>query len=319
MWFSVRGIFLPKVVNELLLTRGKFHQACEFVRNHARILDKKLLEYHFENGSKNEVLRALAKYQNPDGGFGNAIEPDFRLEASSPMATSVGLQYCVEIEVDPEDIIVQSAIKYLVSTYQSDGGFWPFAFMDVNEEPHAPWWHADEITSPPEAKWPNPNAELVGYLNKYATHVPEEARSLVNRRVLLNLDSSKYIEGLLYNVICWNRACHYLPESLGMKAEDKIERTLRRISPLNEETLREIRIFSLAPDPESIMYRLFPDTVHVFLDSEIERQSDDGGWWPTWEWGQYEAVWSIAKEEWAGKITVQCLKALKEYNLIETT
>ena len=26
---------------------------------------------------------------------------------------------------------------------------------------------------------------------------------------------------------------------------------------------------------------------------EIERQSDDGGWWPTWKWGQYEDVWPM--------------------------
>lgn len=301
----------------MFLEKENFNQAREFVMKYARTLDQKVFQYHFENGPKNEVIQALAKYQNSDGGFGNAIEPDFRLAASSPMATSVGLQHCEEIEIDSNHIMVQSAIRYLVSTYQTEGGYWPFTFLDVNEEPHAPWWHADEIVSPSEARWPNPNAELVGYLNKYSMYVPEVILSTINRRTLLNLESSVYIEGLIYDIICWNRAYSYLPEPLRKKAKDKVERTLQKIIPTIEEKLREVHIFKIAPDLQSICYRLFPDTVEALIVTQIDRQSDNGGWWPTWEWGQYEDVWSIAKEEWAGKITVDCLAALKNYCLLE--
>ncbi len=294
-----------------------FHQARKFVMKHARTLDQKMFQYHFENGSKNEVIQALAEYQNPDGGFGKAIEPDFRLTASSPMATSVGLQYCEGIEIGFSHTMVQSAIRYLVSNYQMKGGYWPFTFLDVNEEPHAPWWHVEEIVSPSEARWSNPNAELAGYLNKYSTHVPEVFLGTVNRRALLNLESSVHIEGPIYDIICWNRAYSYLPAPLRRKAKDRIERTLRKIIPTIKEELREAHIFKLAPTPQSICYRLFPDTVEALIVSLIDRQSDNGAWWPTWKWGQYEAVWPIAEREWAGKITVECLVALKNYDLLE--
>jgi len=300
----------------MLLTRESFSQAREFVMKHARTLDQKVFRYHFESGTKNEVIEALTKYQNWDGGFGNAIEPDFRLAASSPMATSVGLQYCEEIRIDPNHVVVQAAIRYLVSTYQTRGGYWPFTFLDVNEAPHAPWWHADEIVSPLEAKWPNPNAELVGYLNKYSVCVPKVFVSRVNRRALLNLESSEYTEGLIYDIICWNRAYPHLPEPLREKARDKVERTLRKIMPEIETKLREVHIFKIAPNPQSICYRLFADVVKALIVSQINRQSSDGGWWPTWEWGQYEDFWPTAKEEWAGKITVDCLVGLKNYDFV---
>ncbi|MFW9846494.1 MAG: hypothetical protein ACFFD6_07090 [Candidatus Thorarchaeota archaeon] len=302
----------------MILSRDNYLLAAEFVRNHARDLDRMLFSYKFEDSSKDDVLQVLSKYQNPDGGFGHGIEPDFRLKDSSPMATSVGLQYCEELDIDSEDTMASSAVKYLVSTFQSDGGYWPFTFLDVNEEPHAPWWHAEEIVAPSETKWPNPNAEIVGYLNKYAMHVPEETLNAINTRALANLESSKYIGGLIYDIICWNRIFPYLPKPLRLKARNKLKRTFLKVIPTMEEILREVRIFSLAPNPDSLLYRLFSDDVNILIFSEIGKQFPDGGWWPTWKWDQYEEVWNVAKVEWAGKITVECLISLNSYNLIET-
>ena len=77
------------------LSKDAFSRAEDFIYSNARKLDARLFEYHFKEASKDELLEELRKYQNSDGGFGNAIEPDFRLAVSSAMATSVGLQYCV--------------------------------------------------------------------------------------------------------------------------------------------------------------------------------------------------------------------------------
>jgi hypothetical protein len=60
-----------------------------------------------------------------------------------------------------------------------------------------------------------------------------------------------------------------------------------------------------------------PENVYNLLKHEIGRQAEDGGWWPTWKWGQYEDVWPIAEREWAGKITVGCLTTLRAFDMIE--
>ncbi|MCP4429330.1 MAG: hypothetical protein GY803_33015, partial [Chloroflexi bacterium] len=69
------------------LSKANFEKAVTFIHSQARELDKQLLAFHFEGGTVVSVLNALSHYQNEDGGFGNAIESDFRLKASSPMAT----------------------------------------------------------------------------------------------------------------------------------------------------------------------------------------------------------------------------------------
>ncbi|MFW9943567.1 MAG: hypothetical protein ACFFB7_01065 [Candidatus Sifarchaeia archaeon] len=297
------------------LSSDSYSKARAFIQKNARDVDRALLEFHFEEGSADAVREELVEYQNSDGGFGNAIEPDLRLRASSPFATSVGLQYCTEIGLDADSEVIQRAMEYLMSTYDSKHHYWTFTFMDVNEEPHAPWWHLEEIAPPKESSWPNPSAELLGYCHRYSELVPKDLLEQMNRRGLANLESSEVIDGL-YNVMCWERAYRTLPELLRSKALDKIERTFRTLGPLNLEMLGEIRIFWIAPTPESILM-IRPGNAYELLEEEVRRQADDGGWWPTWKWGQYEDVWPIAEREWAGKITVHCLTTLKAFDMIK--
>ncbi|MFW9967861.1 MAG: hypothetical protein ACFFEA_11980 [Candidatus Thorarchaeota archaeon] len=297
------------------LSRENFSKASEFLHANARPVDHALFEYLFEEGSVNAVLDELIEYQNADGGFGNAIEPDFRLKASSPMATSVGLQYCTEMGIGSNHPIIEAAIKYLVSTFDTESDYWPATFFDVNDEPHAPWWHVGEMSPPDEHAWPNPSAEILGYFHMHSVHVPKDLMKQLNRRALANLNSSETIDGL-YNVMCWDRAYRHLREPLKSEAEKKLTRTIRSIAPITSETLREIRIFWLAPSPESLFF-MYPVDLYKLLRDEIQKQAEDGGWWPTWKWGQYEEVWPIAEREWAGKITVHCLAALRAFNLTE--
>src|SRR5215469_13791066 len=64
-----------------------------YLQEHARKLDLALYEYFFGGASPQLVLNELATYQNADGGFGKALEPDLRLPDSSALATVVAFQY----------------------------------------------------------------------------------------------------------------------------------------------------------------------------------------------------------------------------------
>ena len=298
------------------LSKDAFSRAEEFINSNARQLDIRLFEHYFKDGSKDDVLEELRKYQNPDGGFGHGIESDFRLTESSAMATSVGLQYCVEVDADSNDEIIPSAIDYLVTTFDAENAYWPKTPVEVNDAPHAPWWSVDEIKPPAEASWANPNVELLGYMQTFQNHVPTEILKILQKRALDNLSKLDTIESL-YCFMNWERAYQSVPEPLKSLISEKVRKTLETFEP-TPDTLGEIRVFWIAPTPESFLL-VFPDHLQSLHDYEINRQGEDGGWWPTWSWGQYEDVWPIAEREWAGKITAGNLIAMDKFNLLEET
>lgn len=296
------------------LSRNGFIRARNFIMNNARPLDQSLFRYHFENGSKEDVMEELSKFQNPDGGFGHGIEPDLRLSASSPFATSVGLQYYIEANGDAESDMVKMAIEYLVSTYDAENDFWPFTFLDVNDEAHAPWWHLEKIEPPKDDRWANPSAEIAGYLARYSHYVPKEILANVNRRVNAILNQSEDIVGSLYGFLCWHRVRNFFPEPIRSELVRKLGRTIDRIVPTLAENMGEIRIFWLVSDTNSLLLS-HPEFAYRMLEKEIGLQAEDGGWWPTWKWMQYEEVWPIAEKEWAGRMTYACLRTLRALNL----
>ncbi|MCI8361096.1 MAG: hypothetical protein HFE86_07155 [Clostridiales bacterium] len=61
-----------------------FEKAKAFMCRNARPLDLARFQYHFENGSKENVLRVLSYYQNADGGCGHAIGPTAGIPIQRP-------------------------------------------------------------------------------------------------------------------------------------------------------------------------------------------------------------------------------------------
>lgn len=80
-----------------------YEQARNFIYRNARPLDIARWKYLFENGSKEEVLTSLAAYQNEDGGFGNALEPDYWNPNSSPVQTWVTTEIINEINFNDKN------------------------------------------------------------------------------------------------------------------------------------------------------------------------------------------------------------------------
>src|SRR3954451_24580946 len=88
-----------------------------FVRDHARPLDRALFDFHFYNGPASAVIREVVAFQNKDGGFGHGIEPDLKTPNSTPLATSVGMQYLDAVGAEPDEASVRMATDYLANTF----------------------------------------------------------------------------------------------------------------------------------------------------------------------------------------------------------
>jgi hypothetical protein len=52
--------------------------AWDFILRNARVLDGRRFAFRFDGGDSADVVAALRPYQNADGGFGHALEPDLR-------------------------------------------------------------------------------------------------------------------------------------------------------------------------------------------------------------------------------------------------
>ncbi|MGB6455925.1 MAG: hypothetical protein WBH47_15740, partial [Streptosporangiaceae bacterium] len=63
-----------------------------FLLNQGRLLERRLFATCFLGQPAELVVSALLGYQNPDGGFGHALEPDTRCPASLPVYVEVAFQ-----------------------------------------------------------------------------------------------------------------------------------------------------------------------------------------------------------------------------------
>jgi len=91
-------------------------KARQYVYRHARPVELARWQYHFEGGSRENVLHALAFYQNEDGGFGHALEADNWNPASTPISTLTAADILEEIGfADADHPIIQGMLRYLES------------------------------------------------------------------------------------------------------------------------------------------------------------------------------------------------------------
>lgn len=143
-----------------------FEKARLFVYRNARPLDFALWRYHFESGKQDDVLSVLSAYQNKDGGFGHAIEPDNFNINSTPIGTWAAIGKLNKIDfTDKNHPIVQGILKYLDSGKDFAEGKWFNTVKSNNDYPHAVWWGCDKPEGDP---CDNPTVSLAGFAIRFA-------------------------------------------------------------------------------------------------------------------------------------------------------
>ncbi|SHF78685.1 hypothetical protein SAMN05443575_0897 [Jatrophihabitans endophyticus] len=281
--------------------------ADQFVYRHARLLDRHRWAVLRDEPAQRLVVDAVVAYQNDDGGFGHALEPDVRDPASQPAATLTGLDVLAGLDAAavPRSAVVR-AHDWLAAVALPDGSA-PFVLPSADAHPRAPWMTADDAPS-------------------FLTF------SLVAALLRLGHDGDWVRTATRW---CWQRVAapdaldHYwVKHALAFldavpddgpddaRARDTVESLRDRIAadgsvpvPGGVEDER-LTALDLSPRPGARSRVLFADDVVAAALDELARgQRDDGGW-------DFDFLhWSPAQElEWRGRVTVDAVATLTAHD-----
>ena len=304
------------------LSQAAFRRAKTFVMEQGRDLDRALLAFHFEDGTADDVLTALAAYQNDDGGFGHGLEPDLRTPASSVIATTVAFQNFRSLRVPADHPLVHRGIAYLLETYDVSRQVWPIIPPEVEDAPHAPWWDYASSEAGFGGFLVNPRVEIVGYLHDYCGIVPTDLLDRLTAAVFEHLESLPD-EVEMHDIICFVSLAETaaLPESYRERIWAKLARAAEHGVAREPEELTGyvLKPLYLVSSPDSRLATGLADEVAMNLDFEIEQQGEDGAWSPNFSWGdQHPEAWEVAKREWQARMTLKNLRVLRDFGRIET-
>ena len=274
--------------------------ARDFILREARLIDRRLFEVWFEGGDPRSVLAALRAYQNPDGGFGHALEADTRTAASQPLYVEVALEYMADAGLADAEMAGR-ACDFLQAAGGPEGGA-PILRPGFEAAAHAVHWRGLDFR--PHI---NPNGGIVGRLLALGVDHPWLAPA---------------------TAFCWREAtraegAHDVTEALIFlehapdrgRAEPMIAELMRRLPGERHYKADPAQAgyglgpLYFAPAPASRLRTWFDeDLIQRNLDHLAAEQQEDGGWPIAWTPPSRAAV-----SEWRGVVTLRALKVLKAY------
>jgi len=295
-----------------------FENAQAYIHRHARPLDLARFRFHFEGGSREDVLRELAYYQNADGGFGHALEADSWNPASTPIQTWAATEILREIgHTDASHPIVRGILRYLTSGAEFNGHFYSMVTLENNDHPHAPWWSYAPCT----VFNPNPCAVVASAMIRCGT----ESQKRLGLKI-----AGDCFELLVGDGFCGDH------DTLNIQA--LVEQLSRIHSPLvSDEVMKSMRRrildntcfdtgkygeyyftpLDFVSSPDSMWYDDVKHGIEQTFDYWLDSINEQGVWNPNFSWGIDSDVSRQVTENWKGYITVKRAKILLSFGRIE--
>jgi hypothetical protein len=282
-----------------------------FLLSHARLLERRLFAVCYLGQPGSSVADAVRGYQNADGGFGHALEPDTRCPASLPIYVEVALQALATANLADaaamDHDMVLRACDYLAGVADRAGadGAVPLALPVIESFARAVHW--SEWTYEPGL---NPTAGLVGLL--YALGVDHPWRAAGEAYCWRELESA----GLPTEAHALREVLVFLEHVPDTERADKhaaaVLSSLPGVSPFRLDADSGgygLTPLDFAPLATSRWRRLFDDAqIDAHLDRLLRDQQADGGWPVTWD-----PPAGAALNEWRGMVTLGALRTLTSY------
>lgn len=285
----------------------------KWMHRNARELELARWKYHFENGDKMEVVNALMYYQNPDGGFGNAVDPDNWNQNSVPYGTYFVLEILKEINfIDLNHPIYIGIKNYLDSTSNFPEG-WVFTLPSNQEFPHAAYYNYDAEYNKVESK-----GIIISFCSFILEYYPQSA---IYDEVIKIVDTM--IQGIYEENLGDMGVSGYVTLFHAMKKANlpnynysKIEQRLKEL--VNSSIQREpeqwlsygYRPSAYIVSKDSMFYKGNEDIIEKELDFLVDTLPQNDVWPISWSWFENNDTYpkeSSISENWC-----------KAYNAIKT-
>lgn len=308
-----------------LLIRNCFDSAREFVYRNARPLDLARWHFHFERGGLKHLLSVLGAYQNGDGGYAHALEPDSWNPESSPIQTWAATEVLREIGFDKAGHpSIRGALRYLDSGSDFNGATWASTVPGNADHPHAPWWTPGSDSQNHQDY--NPTAALAGFLLKFSES-GTKAHALAQQVGAQAYEAfmTKELTQDMHTARCFLRLYEYALDAgnpLGFDLPAMKERLTRQVDACITKDISQWQsgyvclpsVFITGKD--SPFYEDFKALAQAECDYVINSQLDDGSWAVNWGWADYPEAWAVSRNWWKGSMTVDKVLFLKRMGVL---
>ena len=278
-------------------------QAERFLWLYGRVLERQAFATLFRGAAADGAIQALRGYQNADGGFGHGLEPDKRVPHSQPVDIQLALEY-LDVLGAFEVPWLEQVLEGLERLTTAEGGV-PFATVEVNQYPHAPWWGTPD--HPPAAL--NPTAAIVGLLVKHnVSHPWIERASGWCWKQIQDFQSTEF-----HDVMPVMTYLMYVDDQAAAATQiERIGALVLESGKIAFDATADGYVhgpLDWAPAPEHALRGLFTtEQIQQALDHVHRQQQPDGGWPISWQ-----PISPGVAYEWRGLRTLQVLHTLHSY------
>lgn len=303
-----------------------YKEVRNWIYRNAREIELTLWKYFFEKGKEEDVLNALAVYQNDDGGFGHALEADNWNPHSSPYTTLHAINLLKSIGYSNlNHPIYAGIIKYLHSEEHLMEYGWRFNIPTNDNYPHAPWWNYNEEANHTESI--GLSAELASFVLENISkdsNLYKKVLNIVDNLIKKILSEEKFgemgIGGFIILIDTLKRTMpnryNYseLQTRLNQLVKDSIEYDT---SKWQFHTVRPSRYITSL---NSIYYEDNKEIVHIELNYLLESKPEGDVWGIDWTWfenmDKYAREFAISENWWKSYTAIEKMRFLSGFQMI---
>ena len=311
-------------MEETFMKKVDLNHIASWIHKNARELEIAIWKYHFEDGNKEDVINALMYYQNKDGGFGNAVDPDNWNINSLPYATLFVINILNDIKFYDMQHSIYLGIKRYIDIESNFPEGLTFTVATNKDYPHANFYNYIENYNKTES-----TGIILGFCSfiiehyrdskKYseALEIADKMIGKIQSHTLGDMGPAGYIS--LVNAMKHSKIKSYDYGKLELRLRELVNNSIQR----NPEQWHSYgyRPSDYIKSKNSIFYQENMAIVNVELDFLHDTLPENDVWPISWSWFENNNKYpkeSVISGNWCKSIkAIERTKFLKNFGRIQ--